>query len=598
MTKLIFNDKPGWFTDSQLKQVVFAGWEKFSKKHSLAKGILKSQDIRLEHPVDSSYGDYSSNLAMVVFSRVKDDLKAKNPFELAGLIAGEIKKMDMVEKIEAALPGFINFWLSEKYLLENSRRYLGKEFDKEIAQTGKGKTVVIDYSAPNIAKPFGIGHLRSTTIGQAIYNLYSVLGWKTIGDNHLGDWGTQFGKLIVAIKGWWTGELADLTITDLEKLYVRFHKEAEQNSKLDDQAREWFKRLEDGDKEAKKIWQWCVDVSVSEFDRIYKLLSVKIDYAYGESFYLDEDRMKKVVADAKTKKLLKISEGAQVIDIGEKVPAMLVKSDGASTYLLRDLATIAFRNQTWSPDLLVYEVGMDQKFHLNQVFKTADKLGYFDKDRLVHVAHGMIRWADCKFSTRKGKTIHLEEILNEAVSRASQIVENSGTSKGLKDKEKDKVAKTVGIAGVKFNDLKQEPERDIVFDWDKTLSLEGYSAPYLQYTYARALSVLSKSSFSDRRPFEDDKANLNKEEIDLLRVFDRFEETILSAAENFSPHMVCQYLFSLSQKFNLFYQKCRIIDPKGKEKDKQGLRLFLTATTAIILKKGLTILGIDVLDRM
>jgi len=598
MIKNRASEKSDWFTKSKLSKIVFSGWEVFCQKNGIDKNFLKKENLQLVHPSDSSFGDYSSNLAMIVFGRVKDKAGVKTPFELAEKIASEINENDLVGKVEVAQPGFINFWMAEKYLLKRAGLYLDRsEFEKEMAKTGKGKTVVVDYSAPNIAKPFGIGHLRSTTIGQTIYNLYSFLGWKAIGDNHLGDWGTQFGKLIVAIKSWWDKDLSLLTIADLEKLYVRFHQEAEKDLNLDDQARSWFKKLEKGDSEAKNIWQCCVDVSLKEFDRVYDLLSVKIDHAYGESFYFKEGRMVKVVADAKKKSLLKESQGAMVVDIGEKVPAMLIKSDGASTYLLRDLATIAFRKKTWNPDLLVYEVGMDQKLHFKQVFKTAQKLGYFNIDKMIHVAHGMIRWKDTKFSTRKGRTIHLEEVLDEAVLRARKIIDNSGTSKGLGKKEKENVATAVGIAGVKFNDLKQEPEKDIVFDWDKVLSLEGYSAPYLQYTYARAMSVLKKAMLGSKSKYKFSRTNLEREELELLRFFDRFPGTILSAAESFSPHFICQYLFSLAQKFNLFYQKCRIID-KGKTGDKEAFRLFLTLVTAEILENGLSLLGIDVLEKM
>jgi arginyl-tRNA synthetase len=598
MSKKLFSKKPSWFTQSEFREVVFSGWKRFCQKNGLDEGVVEKSDLNLEPPADSSFGDYSSNLAMAVFSRIKDRAGVKTPFELAGKIVDEIDKINMIDRIEIVQPGFINLWLSEKYLVKKASLYIDKtSFEKKMAKAGKGKVVVIDYSAPNIAKPFGIGHLRSTTIGQAIYNLYSFLGWKTIGDNHLGDWGTQFGKLIVAIKNWWDKDFSLLTIADLEKLYVRFHQEAEKDPDLDDQARNWFKKLEQGNSEAKKIWQWCIDVSLEEFNRVYDLLSVKIDYAYGESFYVGESRMKKVVADAKKKGVLKKSQGALVVDIGQKVPAMLIKSDGASTYLLRDLATIAFRKKTWNPDLLIYEVGMDQKLHFDQVFKTAKKLGYFDINNMVHVAHGMFRWKDAKFSTRKGKTIHLEEVLNESISRAKKIVNQSGTSKGLSDKEKIEIAKIVGIAGVKFNDLKQEPEKDIVFDWDKVLSLEGYSASYLQYTYARAMSVLRKAEIKPKSESKFPDVDLEKEELELLRFFDRFPETVFSATEKFSPHLVCQYLFTLAQKFNLFYQKCRIIDEQ-EISDRQSFRLFLTVTTAEILEKGLSLLGIDVLEKM
>jgi len=306
---------------------------------------------------------------------------------------------------------------------------------------------------------------------------------------------------------------------------------------------------------------------------------VKIDCAYGEAFYHFNNWMEKVMADFKKKKLIKESEGARVIEIlGMKVPGMLVKSDGATTYLLRDLATIYFRLENWNPDLVVYEVGADQKFHFEQVFAASQKAEYIPIEKLVHIPHGLIRWKHGKFSTRRGDTIHLEEIL----------------SKGLTKSEKVRIAKAVGIGGIKFNDLKQEPEKDIIFEWENILTLAGYSAPYLQYTYARCASVLAKAGKLNFKRIPSG-LKLEKEELSLLRSFYQFSEVILIAANNFAPHLLAQYLFDLAQKYNLFYQKHRIINSKGKEKE---LRLLLTKVTSQILKMGLEILGITVLEKM
>ncbi len=655
--------------------------KKIVREAVVSLGIeIDPHQIKLEHPAEAKFGDYSTNLAMPLFAEVKSqkstpnqskrgsgqELKVarpqglslsmagaasqnsklsevKSPLDLAELIAKEISKIinlksSIINRIETAAPGFINFTLSENYLINQAEELLSEDgFKRRLAESGKEKTMVIDYSAPNIAKPFGIGHLRSTTIGQAIYNLYQVLGWKVVGDNHLGDWGTQFGKLIYQIKLKIKNEklkIEQLSIADLEKLYVEFHQEAEKNPQLEEEARKWFKKLEQGDKEAKEIWQKCVEISLKEFDRVYRLLGVKIDYAYGESFYYFNGWMEKVISDVKRKGLLKQSQGALVIELpGEKVPAMLVKSDGATLYLLRDLATIKFRLSTWNPDLIVYEVGADHKLHFKQVFKTAVMLGYLNAEKLVHIAHGMIRWKHGKFSTRKGDTIHLEKILKDAIKRAGRLVDNSQTGKGLTEKEKEKIARAVGIGGVKFNDLKQEPERDIIFDWERILSMEGYSGPYLQYTYARAQSVLYKSQipnpkFQINPKFETNpKSQIpnkpNEEEMGLLRTFYRFEEAISVSAEQFSPQILCRYLFDLSQKFNLFYQKHRILSSKLKTRlpamlcvarragssklqlksqkstiETQQFRLSLTQVTANILKMGLAILGIETLEKM
>jgi len=570
-------------------------------KKALGDLSLKIEAVGLERPADVVFGDYSSNIALVGFSSAKESLAVNSPCDLAEKIAVKLKAnkglASIVDKIEVAKPGFINFFLSQDYLFEKLKLLLAlADFKKDLADFGKGKTMVIDYSAPNIAKSFGIGHLRSTNIGQSIYNLYQILGYKTIGDNHLGDWGTQFGKLIYAIISWWDKDLDDLTIKDLEKLYVRFHKQAKKDPKLADYARSWFKKLEQGDKKAKEIWQYCVKVSLKEFSRVYKILGVNIDYAYGEAFYHFEGWTKKVLIDVKKKGLLQESQGAKVMKLPNvKIPGMLVKSDGASTYLLRDLATIKYRVETWSPDLIVYEVGADQKLYFQQVFAAAELLGYIKKKNLVHVAHGLIRWKSGKFSTRSGETIHLTDVLSEAIARAKQVITQSQTSKDLTEQEKSDIAQKVGIGGIKFNDLKQEPARDIVFDWDRIISLEGYSGPYLQYAYTRCVSVISKSQTSDFE-FSASKLKLNPEELNLLRAFSQFPEIIITAAKNFAPYFICQYLFELAQKFNLFYQKHKIIDPENKTR--QDFRLGLTQAAANSLKLGLKILGIEVLNKM
>ncbi len=590
--------KPKWLVSEKIKKLIAQVVRDLGVE-------IAAEEIHLEHPADESHGDFATNLALAKFGKLQGNKatrqQCKNPVELAELITDKINRTieqlnnRTIDRIAVAPPGFINFWLKKDYLVKLALELSSEEKIKNKLQNvvGGKKTMVIDYSAPNIAKPFGIGHLRSTNIGQAIYNLYSVLGWETIGDNHLGDWGTQFGKLIVAIKKWWDKDLEDLTISDLLQLYVEFHQKAEENPDFVDKGREWFKKLEEGDEEAKKIWQYCVDISLKEFDRVYQLLDVEIDQAYGEAFYHFQGWMDKVLSDLKSKNLINQSRGAKVVEIDRfDTPAMVVKSDGTTTYLTRDLATIKFRVEKWDPDLIVYEVGSPQRLHFQQVFSVAEKLGYISKDKLVHVGHGLLRMKTGKFSTRKGKTIHLEEVLDEAIKRAQQLVEASQTSEDLPDKEKKEIAQAVGIGGVKFNDLKQEPEKDIIFDWEQILSMNGYSGPYLQYTAARANSVLAKAKSYQLKA---KSYKINEEEEALLRFFYRFPGVIISSAENFAPHLVCQYLFDLAQRFNLFYQKHRILDP---EEGDRNFRLFLTQTTASILKTGLEILGIKTLDRM
>ena len=519
----------------------------------------KGVTTKLEHPAIEKFGDYA----------VRGDVDFSN--------------LEIIEKIDK-VAGFSNLWIKENVLVEEAKNILSDGFKNELSGIGKNKTVVIDYSAPNIAKPFGIGHLRSTNIGQAIYNIYQTLGWKCIGVNHLGDWGTQFGKLIVAKKKWWTKDLNDLTIEELEKLYVKFHSESKIDETLIDQGREWFSKLENGDIEAKKIWQICIDISIKEFDRVYKELGVKIDYVFGESFYLD--KMDTIIKMLEEKKILVESQGAKIIEFDKLPPAMVIKSNETTTYLTRDLATIKYRVDTWNPDLFIYEVGSDQILHFSQLFATANMLGF--KQQFVHVAHGLIRWKDGKFSTRRGDTIHLSEIINKAIEIATHIAP---------DNDKESIIK-VAIGAIKFNDLSSDPKKDVIFDWDRVMSMDGNSAPYLQYTFARANSVLSKSqktNLPEQLPGGQFPNNekFDENEKELLRYFYIYEEKIIEAGERYNPAVLAEYLLNLARKYNEFYAKCKIIGEPEENK-----RIFLTEVTAKIIKDGLKILGIETLEKM
>ena len=556
------------------------------------------KDISLEFPENELFGDYSTNLALILAKE-----EGKNPKEIASKIVEKLEKdkelAEVVSKVEVAGPGFINFFLSEKALLDELVNIEKQQEKYGTSDLGRGKTVIVDYSSPNIAKRFGIGHLRSTVIGQSLYNLYRFLGYKVIGDNHLGDWGTQFGTLLYQIdsKGL---KPSELTIDELEKLYVEFNAEAQKNEKLWDMARAWFKKLEEKDPKAREIWQKVVDTSLKEFERIYGLLGVKIDYAYGESFYLD--KMSAVIEEIRKKGLLVKSQGAKIIEFpstssGSLPPAIVVKSDGATTYLTRDLAAIRFRTTEWQPDILIYEVGSDQTLYFRQLFETVRLLGGKENSEFVHVAHGLMRFEYGKMSTRKGETVSLEEVLNGAISKARAIIDRSETGRGLDSHEKEKVAKAVGIGAVKYFDLMHQPGTDIIFDWEKIFVLEGNSAPYLQYTVARANSVLEKG----RKSSPKEKIALNPEELAVLRGLTRFSEIIVIAAKNYSPNLLANYLFDLAQKYNNFYAHHRIL---GSERTKNGIlsdnqhRLALTAGVAQVLKNGLTILGIETPQRM
>jgi arginyl-tRNA synthetase len=555
--------------------------------------------IIIEHPKDTLHGDYATNIALEIGKVLK-----KKPMEIANTLRAKLevlgisplKDIKLFKKIEIAKPGFINFFLSESVLINELKKILKEKENYGFSKIDKGKNVVIDYSSPNIAKPFGVGHLRSTIIGQALYNIYKFLGWQCIGDNHLGDWGTQFGKMIVAIKKWVKKEkIKDLSIADLEELYVRFHKEIESHPEIEEEARAWFKKLEDKNEEAEKIWWACVDISLKEFNKIYELLDIKIDNALGESFY--QGKMKPIIDEAIKKKIALESEKALIIKYPQKdlPPAMILKSDGATTYLTRDLATVKYRLENWKPDLIIYEVGAEQALHFKQLFETVELLGWAKKEKFFHVAHGLYRTKAGKFSTRKGETIHLESILKEAIERARKIIEGSETGKDLSEEEKEKIAKAVGIGAVKYNDLSQHYSKDIIFDWDKILNLKGNSSPYLQYTFARCTSIINKAK--PEIDFERaKKINPNSEEKDILRTIYKFPEVVQESAEKFSPNLICNFAFDLAQKYNLFYQLHPVI--KAKTKELKSFRLFLTTAVAQLLKNSLAILGISAPEKM
>lgn len=548
------------------------------------KPEINSLEIEVFRP-ENSFGDYATNLAFFLSQLLNCSAK-----EAAELIVKKLKELNLafeIEKIEEK-NGFINFWVRDTYLIDHSRKILLK--NKYFRPTRK--TLVIDYSSPNIARSFGIGHFRSTNIGNALYRLYKFLGWRVIGDNHLGDWGTQFGVLIYQIKeNYLKGKslseakplLKKLTLADLEKWYQDFHSALARQPELEEKARYWFKKLEEGDGEARLIWTYCVKISLKEFSQLYRLLGVRFDYQLGESFY--SDKMTEIIDLLKEKKLLKESNGAQIVELAPLPPALIVKSDGATTYFLRDLAALKFRLDKFKPQLIIYEVGSEQKLYFQQLFSVAEKLGWTEKCQLVHLAHGLLRFEGAKLSTRQGRTFHLKDIIQEAEERVKKLV-SKPLNRGA--------IKAIALGALKYNDLNQHPSQDIVFDWDKILNLEGNSSPYLQYTYSRIQSVLKRATFKFGPLFL--KSPLKLEERNVLRLMLYFPEIIKESAEKFSPHLLCQYLFQLAQAYNNLYNNLSIL--KAETKEKMILRLKISRATAKIIKISLNLLGIQVLRRM
>lgn len=549
------------------------------------KKASKADSVVLDTPDNASFGDYTTNIALQLKTQ------NSNPRQIAESLVKKLKVdkdlSKICDKVEIAGPGFINFWLKTDVLVDALNRIDTEKQDFGKSVKGNGKTVIIDYSSPNIAKPFGIGHLRSTIIGQALYNLYQALGYEVVGDNHLGDWGTQFGKLICMIE---TEKPEDLSIETLEKLYVDFHQKAEEDPILEEKARACFKKLEEGDAKTKEIWQKCIDVSMAEFKKVYSMLGVKLDFAFGESYY--ESEMKQMVTDPSVRRhLIEGEEGAMVIDLshyGIKIPLMFLKKDGTTTYATRDLATIKFRVRKWDPEIIIYEVGAEQMLHFQQVFAAARLLRLVKPEvKLIHTAHGLYLAPDGKkFSTRKGKTIKLEEVLDEAIKRAEKLGE--GNSKAM--------ASAVGIGAIKYFDLMHAVGSNVVFDWDKMMNLEGNSGPYLQYTTARANSVLRKAKF----PISNFQFPMNyqliNEEIIVLRTLIHYPEVVEEAAENFAPNLLCNYLYDLAQKYNHFYNSCPILT--NSDQRVTNFRLTLTSGVGQVLKNGLKILGIETPERM
>jgi arginyl-tRNA synthetase len=587
-------------------------------------GVTDTQlpQLHFEHPADSQHGDFSTNVAMVLFSQFQktstdspDKNSYKNPRELAEKFIEAFHRVSgeqdqLFSNITVAGPGFINFTLSEKYLFSQLKD-ITQNSEKMINNSGKGRQIVVEYSSPNIAKPFTIGHLRSTIIGDAVANLMEATGWIVIRDNHWGDWGTQFGKQIYALKAWGSEEEienSERPVKKLVELYVKFHEEAEKNPSIEEDGRAWFKKLEEGDQEARRLWKKCLDWSMKEFNAIYQKLGISFTAndgkGYGESFF--EDKMRNAIQELEEKGLLKESEGAKLVFFPDDVlpPLMILKKDGATLYATRDLATDKFRLQHYGPDIVVAnEVGAEQSLYWQQIFKLEQMLGWYQEGQRVHIKHGHYRFKDQKMSTRKGNVIWLEDVLLEAEKRAGSLSADRNTgAAATENSSSNAVAEIVGIGALKWNDLKRSSHLDVTFDWDEVLSMDGNSGPYMQYAYARAKSVLRKAGEKDANLESIDwsTVKLESEELTILRLLDQLDEAVQKAAAEYSPHHLSTYLFELAQAFNRFYNTHSILgDQSTAPLTAQSLfRVELTKAVAIVLEKGLQLLGIKTVEKM
>ena len=541
----------------------------------------------LEQPPKPELGDF----AFPCFRLAK--VLRKAPQMIASEIAEKIEKPDYLEKIEVQ-GAYINFFTNKteyaKTVIENS-----KKEDFGSSTEGNGKTICIDYSSPNVAKNFHVGHLRTTVIGNSLYKIFTKLGYKVERINHLGDWGTQFGKLIVAYKNWGTEEeVKEKGIEELMRLYVKFHDEADKNPELEDEARSWFHKMETGDEEALKIWKWFFDISLEEFKRTYKLMGVEFDHYTGESFY--RDKTESVVKELTEHGLLQDSEGAKIVDLSEydMAPCLILKKDGSSIYATRDIAAVEYRKNTYNFEKCLYVTGQEQKLHFAQVFKVMELLGNeWAKDSLIHIPYGLVSLGGEKLSTRGGNVIYAEDILKEAISKIKEIIDEKNPD--LSAEEKEEASRIVGVGAVVFNDLYNQRIKDVSFKWEHITSFEGETGPYVQYTYARCSSILRNVSDFDISNSIDYSLITDSSSVELLKEIDRFPSVVKEAAERYEPSVVARYAVDLAQAFNRFYTDNRIaVD----EKDIRDARCSLTFITRRILKDSLDLLGIGCVEKM
>ncbi len=540
----------------------------------------------LEIPPDKTLGDYA--LPCFRLSRVF----RKDPVKIAEQLCESVRNMELCGKAEA-VRGYLNLFLNRKNLAEGIlKAVIAARGHWGGSETGKGKTVCLDYSSINIAKRFHIGHLSTTMIGNSLKRIYDFNGYTTVGINHLGDWGTQFGKMICAYKKWGDRETVEKAgVQGMVDLYVRFHQEAEKDPSLEDEGRAWFKRIEDGDPEAMEIFTWFKEVTLRDAKRVYDLLGVSFDSYAGESFY--SDKMEPVIEQLKADGLLVESQGAQVVNLEPygMPPALIMRSDGATLYITRDLAAAFYRHNTYHFDKCLYVVAYQQNLHFRQLFKVLDLMGCDWNKGMEHVPFGMVSYEGRALSTREGYVVYLDELLQKAVDKAREIIE----TKSPNLENKDEVARQVGIGAVVYFDLHNDRMKDIDFVWDRALNFDGETGPYVQYTHARCCSVLRKAaelslSEPDYSAVTDDEAQ------DVLMNLSRFPETVRRAMESNEPSMITRHTTQLAQAYNKYYFEHRIMD----ETDPAGTaaRLELTRAVKEVIATGLYLIGVEAPERM
>lgn len=559
-----------------------------------AEGLPTEDEIAgyLEVPPEKEMGDY----AFPCFKLSRALHKA--PPQIAQALAQAVNAPHVCEA--KTLGGYLNFYFKrDNFAAQTVEKVLAAEGRYGASDMGAGKTVCLDYSSINIAKRFHIGHLSTTMIGHSLKRIYDFLGYRTVGINHLGDWGTQFGKLISAYKRW--GDKTEVEqggVEALTKLYVRFHEEADREEKeqgthtLEDEGRAYFKAIEDGDAEALSLFNWFKDVTLRDCARVYDLLGVTFDSYAGESFY--NDKMGRVLDELKAKNLLTVSDGASIVDLSESdmPPCLILKKDGATLYATRDIAAALYRADTYHFDKCLYVVAYQQDLHFRQWFKVVEKMGYPWAKDLVHVAFGMISYEGQTLSTRKGYVVYLEDLLNRAQEKALQIIEEK--SPNLENKAD--VARQVGIGAVIYADLQNNRIKDIDFWWDRALNFDGETGPYVQYTHARCCSVLRKAAEQAGEPAQPDYAALSDDYAqELLRLLSRFPEAVLDAADKYEPSIVTRAVTEIAKAYNKFYYENRILDDDPAVRE---ARLRLTRSAKDVIRTGLYLIGMEAPERM
>ncbi len=539
-------------------------------------GDIETKKIEVSVATNEKFGDFQTNFAMM-----NSKIIGKNPRAIAQEIVDNLEPNNVIDKLEIAGPGFINIFLKSEYLGELLKKSRNEKYD--FSFLNRDGDVIIDFSSPNIAKRMHIGHLRSTIIGDSVARIYRYLGYHLVADNHIGDWGTQFGKLIIGYRKWLNQEAyKENAIEELERVYVEFTKQSEEHPELEEEARLELKKLQDGDEENYALWKEFIKVSLDEYEKLYTRLDVHFDTYYGESFY--HPMMQGVVDELVEKGLAVEDDGAKVVFFPEEdnlFPCIVQKKDGAFLYSTSDIATIKFRRENYNVNKLIYLTDERQQDHFKQFFKITEMLGW-DVEK-YHIWFGIMRFADGVFSTRKGNVIRLEQLLDEGKKRAYDIVNEKNPD--LSVEEKDQIAEVVGVGAIKYADLSQNRQSPIIFEWDKILSFEGNTAPYLQYSYARIQSILRKAAAEGKEiDYSKEIKVENKQERALADHIATFPMVVLKAAESFKPNIIADYLFELSKKFNSFYNSCPILNQEIENKQERALADHIATFPMVVLK--------------